>query len=125
MGQETKILLVDDEQDFNATMSSWLTSKGYSVVATTDAENALKIIKESQLDLVLLDLKMPGLDGVELLKKVREFNKDLPVVVSTAFINDAKVKEIRTYGIYGVFYKGDDFSKGLALIESVLRLTKK
>jgi len=125
MQAKTKVLLVDDEQDFTQPMSSWLTAKGYSVRVANDGEGAIKIVKEDTPDIVFLDLKMPVMDGVEVLRRIREFNKTLPVIVITAYIDDPKAKEVNSYGISGVFYKGADFMEGLSLIESVLRISER
>lgn len=122
---EPLVLLVDDEKDYTLAMSYWLKSKGYAVVSTFDGEGALKMIKENPPDIVLLDLNMPVMDGVETLKRIREFNKDLPVIIISAFVQDLRLKEAPAYNISGVFYKGEDFSASLALLEAALRTHKK
>jgi len=125
MDEETKILLVDDEADFTRPMSAWLSSEGYSVTVAEDGGTALNLIRENPPDIVFLDLKMPGMDGAEVLRNIRVFNKNIPIIVITAYVDDPKVKEMGEYDISGVFYKGDDFIEGLSLIKSVLRLKKK
>ena len=65
------------------------------------------------------------MDGVETLKKIREFDKDLPVVMISAFVNDQKFQEARTYGFSGVFYKGKDLEESLLLLESAIRTHRK
>ena len=121
MEEEIKILLVDDEPDFTHPTASWLTSEGYYVMVAPDGESALRIIKENTPDITFLDLKMPGMDGVEVLKRIRAFNKDMPVVLVTAYVEDPKVREISQYGISGVFYKGDDFIELLSLIKTCVK----
>lgn len=123
--EKIRVLLVDDEIDFIQTMRFWLISKGYAVVTATDGESAIKIIKEETADIIFLDLNMPVMDGLETLKKIREFNKDLPVIIISAYIEDKqKMKEINACGISGVFYKGKDFAEGLAILEVALRTHK-
>lgn len=125
MDKETKILLVDDEVDFTQAMAFWLKSKGYSVTTASDGKSAISMIEENSPDIVFLDLNMPVMDGVETLKKIREFNKELPVIIISAYLEEKhKMKEINALGISGIFYKGKKFEEGLALIESVLRTHK-
>lgn len=122
--EKIKVLLVDDEIDFIQTMRFLLISKGYSVMSASDGLSAIKIIKEGPPDIIFLDLNMPVMDGLETLKRIRKFNQDLPVIIISAYTEDKKVKEINAYGISGVFYKGEDFAKGITLLEATLRTHK-
>jgi len=119
------VLVVDDETDFRQLMSFWLKSKGYSVTLAPDGETAIQLLKNEKLDVVFLDLNMPAMDGVHTLKKMREFNKDIPVIVISAYVDRLKLTEVKAYDISGVFYKGEEFEKGLALLESALRMHKR
>ncbi|MBN2120548.1 MAG: response regulator [Candidatus Omnitrophica bacterium] len=125
MPKDIKIILVDDEPDFTRPMTFWFESKGYKVIVASDAESAIKLTKEQSPDIVFLDLNIPGSDGIAILKKIREFNKDIPVIIISAYVDRLKVKEVELYGVSGVFYKGDNFDKGLFLLESVLNKQKK
>ena len=117
MSESAKILLVDDEPDFTRPMSSWLASEGYNVDVAGDGASALLKVREDTPDIIFLDLKMPNMDGVEVLRRIREFNRELPVIIITAYVDDPQIKEISNHGISGVFYKGDDFIEGLSLIQ--------
>ena len=121
MAKEITILLVDDEADFTGPMSYWLNAKGYSVRVVPDGQAAINLIKRQKPDIVFLDFNIPVMDGIATLAKIREFDKELPVVIISAYVDDLKVKEVESYGISGVFYKGDDFEKGLSLLESILK----
>lgn len=125
MEENIKILLVDDEPDFTQPMEFWLKSKGYCVMVVPDGASAIKIIKENAPDIVFLDINMPVMDGAETLRRIREFNPDLPVIIISAYLGDRRTREATSYGISGLFYKGEDFNKGLGLLESVLRTHKK
>jgi len=120
-----KVLVVDDEADFRNLMSFWLVSKGYSIMEAPDGKSAISLIKENAPDIVFMDLRMPVMDGVEAIKNIRRFNKEIPIIIITAYINDQKAKEAMPHGISGVFFKGSDFEEGLSLLESVLRTHKK
>jgi len=123
--KKIRILLVDDEADFTQPMAFWFKSKGYDVDVAQGGESALKIVKKNPPDIILLDLNMPGMDGIEVLKRVREFNKSVPVVIVSAYIDRLMVQEAEPFDVSGVFYKGEDFEEGLSLLESVLRTHKK
>ena len=119
-----KVLVTDDEDDFRLLMSFWLQSKGYQVIAASNGEEAIKLIQSESPDIVFMDLNMPVMDGAETIKKVREFNKDIPIILISAYLDDVKVKDATSHGIAGVFFKGKDFSQGLSLLETVLRKHK-
>ena len=125
MDKKISVLLVDDEADFTTPMAFWLESKGYAVEAAPEGKTAIKMIKKQPPDIIFLDLNMPVMNGPQTLKKIRRFNKELPVIIISAYLDDSSVNDLRPLGISGVFYKGADFQDGLALLESVLRTHKK
>lgn len=119
-----RILVVDDEADFRDLITFWLQSKGYSVSAACDGESAIRTVQEDPPDIVFLDINMPVMDGAQTLKRIREINQELPVIIISAYVEDKRAKEASSLGISGVFYKGKDFKEGLNLLESVLRTHK-
>ena len=125
MENEIKVLLVDDEEDFRKLLAFWLKSRGYSVITASNGEEALKLAREQSPDLIFMDLNMPVMDGADALKRLREFNKEVPVIIISAYVDDRKAKEAMDLGIAGVFYKGKDFQEGLTLLEAALRTHKK
>lgn len=80
-----QILVVDDEISICEILSAYLSKNGYYVFKAYRAEAAVEIIKTNEIDLVLSDIKMPGMSGVELLKWVKEYNNFLPVIITTGF----------------------------------------
>ncbi|MBN1912965.1 MAG: response regulator [Candidatus Omnitrophica bacterium] len=118
------VLLVDDESDFTQPMAFWLNSKGYSVNVAYDGESAVKQAKENPPDIIFLDLNMPVMDGLETIKEIRKFNKDLPVIIISAYVQDQRIRQANDYGISGVFYKGKNFTEGLLLLETALKTHK-
>lgn len=79
------ILVVDDEEDIRLLYEEELADEGYRVITANDGLEALEQIKTQNPDLVTLDLKMPRMDGVEFLRKVRETHRTLPIIISTAY----------------------------------------
>ena len=124
-GRNIKVLVTDDEDDYRQLMSFWLKSKGYSVITASNGESAIKLVKEENPDIIFMDLRMPGMDGVETIGKIRKFDKEVPIIIISAYLEDMKLKEASGYDISGVFYKGKDFEQGMVLIESALRRHKK
>ncbi|MFH0738991.1 MAG: response regulator [Candidatus Omnitrophota bacterium] len=125
MNKKITVLLVDDEADFTQPMSFWLQSKGYAVVVAPDGRKAVEIVKKDRPDIVFMDLSMPGGDGVNAVRDIRAFNKEIPIIIISAYLDDQRIREVGPHGISGVFYKGADFNEGLALLESALRTHKK
>jgi len=119
-----KCLLVDDEEDFRELMQFWLKSKGYTVVSACEGKTAVELAKAENPDVIFMDLNMPIMNGTEAVKNIREFNKDVPIIIISAYVDDRKAKEAMQYGISGIFYKGKDFQEGLSLLEAALRTHK-
>jgi CheY-like chemotaxis protein len=124
MDKVIKALIVDDEADFRQLMTFWLESKGYVVIAAANGQQAIAMVKNENPDIIFLDLNMPVMDGIEALKQIRLFNKTIPIIFISAYVDDKRVNEAMAYGISGVFYKGKDFQEGLSLLEAALRTHK-
>ena len=81
----TRIVIVDDEPDMLENCARILGRVGYQCFTTTEPDKALALLEEERADLLITDLKMPGMDGMALLKRARELDPTLPVIVITAF----------------------------------------
>jgi DNA-binding NtrC family response regulator len=84
MRKKTKILVVDDESIVRESLHDWLDSVGYNVLIAESGEEALPIIKQKKIKIMLTDLFMPGMDGIELMKKAREIDPSISSVIITA-----------------------------------------
>lgn len=93
---KVRVLTVDDDKTIRKLVSMYLKSKGYQVIEASDGLAGLETFKQQPVDLVLLDLRMPGLDGLEVLAEIKKEQPDMPVIVfsGTEKISDA-VKAIR------------------------------
>ncbi|MBP1778359.1 MAG: response regulator receiver protein [candidate division NC10 bacterium] len=80
-----KILVVDDEEAIRLLYKEELTEAGYDVDVAKDGAEALRKLEQTQPDLMTIDLRMPGMDGIELLSRVRAKYRELPIVISTAY----------------------------------------
>jgi two-component system, NtrC family, response regulator len=94
------ILVVDDEPNYLIVLSELLRDEDYEVFTADCGPAALKIARETDLDLVLSDMKMPGMDGIELLARLKEFNRHLPVILVTAYAEVGKAVEAMHLGAF-------------------------
>lgn len=83
MMEETKILVVDDEKEIADLLELYLISDGFQVKKAYDAQEGLRIMKEEKIDLVLLDIMMPNIDGLEMCRRIRETN-NVPIIMVSA-----------------------------------------
>lgn len=79
------ILVVDDEEGLREGLSRLLEDEGYRVLCASTGEQAFEIVRQTHVDLVLTDMKMPGMNGIELLKKVRAIRQEIGVIILTGF----------------------------------------
>lgn len=79
------ILVVDDEEQIRLLLQEELVEEGYKVITADNAKDALKIVEQEALDLVVLDIRMPGMTGVEALPRILGLKENLPVILNTAY----------------------------------------
>lgn len=80
-----KILIIDDEDSIHLLYSEEFEEEGYEVYGALSGEDALDRLNDISPDLVILDINMPGMDGIEVLRKIKEINPNLPVILSSAY----------------------------------------
>ena len=85
MAEKQRILVVDDEESSRIGLSKILTKSGYDVVTAEDGSQAVEQLKKHKCDLVITDMKMPRMDGIELLRKIKEDYADIGVIIVTAY----------------------------------------
>lgn len=79
------VLVADDELSIRKLYQRELGREGYNVIFATNAQEAIKLARESNPDLVILDIRMPGMDGIEAMGRILEDRNDLPVIINTAY----------------------------------------
>ncbi len=104
-----RILVADDEESIRWVLSKALKQRGFSVDLAPDGRHALELIKDNCYDLAILDIKMPGITGLDLLDKVREMNRDLLVVIMTAEASMKNAVEAMKRGAYDYITKPFDY----------------
>ena len=126
MTEALRVLVVDNEPDFLETLSYWLRSKGYEITQAGDGDTAVKLVREGKQDVVFLDIVMPKIDGIETLRRIRTFNKRIPVILVTASIeNENRFAGAKALGISGVFPKQGGLEQLGQVLGVALRMLKK
>ncbi len=119
--ESKQILVVDDEPNLRKVLSAQLGREGYEVLVAGDGAEALELLRDNHIDLVITDLKMPTLDGMSLLRKALELDPDLPVVIMTAHGSvDNAVEALKT-GAFDYVTKPFDQNEVRTIVQKALR----
>jgi DNA-binding NtrC family response regulator len=117
------ILIIDDEKSIRKTLTEILTYEGYSIQEAADGEEGLKRFKEKNYDLVLCDIKMPKLDGIEFLEKAKEINADVPVIIISGHGNIETAVDAVKKGAYDYISKPPDLNRMLITLRNAMDKT--
>jgi two-component system, NtrC family, nitrogen regulation response regulator GlnG len=117
----SRILVADDEESMRWVLSKALRKKGFTVDLARDGDEALRLIRSESYDLAILDIKMPGVSGLDLLDKVRELKSDLLVVIMTAEAGMKNAVEAMKRGAYDYLTKPFDLDVMDAIVEKANR----
>jgi len=116
-----KILIVDDETIMRESLAGWLERDGHAVQTARSGEEALRKCKENHFDILLLDIKMEGMSGLEVLRRVKESDADAAVVMITAYGSIATAIEAMKNGAFDYMLKPFDPNELGVLIEKIIR----
>ena len=117
---DTKILIVDDEEIMRESLAGWLARDGYVVDTAVSGEESLEKLKDTRFDILLVDIKMEGISGLEVLQKVKEDDPDVAVVMITAYGSIATAIESMKKGAYDYLLKPFDPGQLGVLIEKIV-----
>lgn len=120
MDEAIKILLVDDEKDFVDTLAERLEMRDFKVSVAYSGESALEAVNEPT-DIIVLDLRMPNIDGFEVLRRVKQQNAQVQVIILTAHGGDAEEETAYRMGAYSFMHKPFDFEDLIARIRMAYR----
>ena len=105
MNDKVHLLLIDDEKNYLLVLETLLTEAGYAVTALNDPETALAFLEESEVDIVITDMKMPRISGREVLERVKKNWPHIPVLIMTAFGSIESAVEAMRYGAFNYITK--------------------
>lgn len=116
------ILVADDEEEYQTVFSMILSEHGYDVVTCANGEDALRILCSQEINLIMTDLKMPGMSGLELIQRAKEYDRDVEIMVITAFGSIESAVQAMKFGANGYFVKSSDPPE--TLLADVARIAK-
>lgn len=119
-----KILIVDDEIDFLDMMKLRLEANNYTVITAMDGNEALERFKKEKPAAILLDILMPGMDGLDVLKKIRKENDRIPIFIVTAFSNEERFKLANKFNASGFIVKTSDLQQEIKNITSAIAISE-
>jgi DNA-binding NtrC family response regulator len=117
---KTKILIIDDEMIMRESLAGWLKRDGHDVVSAASGEDAMQILKNSRFDILLVDIKMEGMSGLDVLRLVKESDPDVAVVMITAYGSISTAVEAMKKGAYDYFLKPFDPDALGVLIDKII-----
>lgn len=123
MKSKPQILVIDDEKDVCNIFEKSLTQEGYTVFTALDGASGLKIIKEKKPDIVLLDLKMPRMDGIEVLRNIKKIDKNIVVIIITGYGTMDSARMAMRLGAFDYITKPIDLEYVNAVIKDGLKLS--
>lgn len=117
MATNKRILVVDDNTDFCEGMIDFLEMEGFDAIGVHDGFKALEAVKKEVFDMVLMDVRMPGMDGVETFQKLKAVSPETPTILMTAFAVESRIREALRNGVFGAFQKPVDNERLISSIK--------
>jgi DNA-binding NarL/FixJ family response regulator len=119
-----KILIVDDEDAFRVIVKEILIDEEFSAAESPNGLNAIEIFKINSFDAVLLDLRMPGMDGIETLQELKKIDPHIPIIILTAFGDIPTAVEAVKQGAYDFITKPPEFDKLITVIKRAVEMRR-
>jgi two-component system response regulator HydG len=113
------ILVVDDRSEDRQTFADVLTDKAYRVTTAKNGYEAIDLVKQDNFDVIFVDVKMPGIDGLETFKQIHKLKPEIPVIMITAYSVEDLLRDAVDKGAYACFYKPLDIEKIIKIVEEV------
>ena len=124
MLKDCKLLLVDDETAFVETLQKRLTRRGLSVLTASNGPDALKLVEAHEIDVMVCDVKMPGMDGIEVLSQAKKLRPQLEVIMLTGHASVDVALQGMELGAFDYLMKPADFDELLYKIEDAYNKKK-
>jgi two-component system, response regulator, stage 0 sporulation protein F len=117
---DNNLLIVDDQYGIRVLLTEIFNKEGYKTFSAPNGPQALKIIEEDRPGLVLLDMKIPGMDGIEILKRLKDIDSSIQVIMMTAYGELDMIKEAKELGALSHFSKPFDIDEIRKAVRDVL-----
>jgi DNA-binding NtrC family response regulator len=118
MPSKPRILIVDDEERFRKTMCKLLTAEGYESSTAANGQEALDHLEKGSYDIIILDIRMPEMNGVQVLSEIKKIDAALEIIIMTGYASVDTAKEIMTLGAYDYLLKPYDINELLEKIDA-------
>jgi len=119
--EKTLILVVDEQYGDRETLKAVLEARGYRVATAADGDEAIRMVKEKHYDIIFLDVKLPGMDGVETFEQVKQIDPKAAVIMMTGYTEEELMKKAISGSAYTCLYKPFDMEKVISLVEEIAR----
>ncbi|MBA2881996.1 DNA-binding response OmpR family regulator [Desulfosalsimonas propionicica] len=123
MTDSIKVLLVDDEEEFVTTLAERLEMRGFDPSIATSGDQALSMVQDKAFDLIVLDLMMPGIGGLEVMKQIKSANPDMPIILLTGQGSTKEGMEGMNQGAFDFLMKPLDIEELISQIHEALGKT--
>lgn len=117
-----KILIVDDQYGIRLLLSEVFKKEGYQTFIAAEGGEALTIVEDNKIDIAILDMKMPKMNGIEILKCIKETDRSIKVIMMTAYGEIENINEAKKHGILKLFFKPFDIEHLKSTVNEILRV---
>ena len=121
MSEKSRILILDDEKNYLLVLEALLSDAGYDVTPINDPEMAVSYMEEAEVDVVITDMKMPKMSGLDVLQQIKRSSPSIPVLIMTAFGSIESAVEVMKYGAFDYITKPFNPLEVTARVKTVLR----
>ena len=119
MQNRHNILIIDDEQGIRVTLAEILEDDGYNVVVAADGEKGIAAAKKAHFNFAFIDMRMPGINGIEVFKEIKKINPDTIIFFMTAFLDEDTLNEASKLKAQEIFYKPLDVDLILKILRKI------
>ncbi|MFW5958170.1 MAG: response regulator [Desulfosalsimonas sp.] len=120
MNSQTTILLVDDEEEFVTTLAERLEIRSFKAKSATSGKQALEIMEKQSFDVAVLDVKMPGMDGLQLMERIKDRHPGLPVLLLTGYGAASEGENGMSKGAYDYLMKPVDIEELISKVHEAI-----
>jgi DNA-binding NtrC family response regulator len=119
------ILVVDDKFNDRETLKTILADKGYRVATASDGSEAIEMVKSKHYDIIFLDVRLPGMDGMETFERVKEIDPEVTVIMMTGYTEEDLLRRAVNEGAYTCVHKPFNMEKLIGIVEGISTEKKK
>ena len=119
MKKKTNLLIIEDDIAISTTIYMILKEVGYNITTASDGLTGLEILKENSFDIILLDLIMKPINGIETYKEIKKISPGINTIMITGHVDENQINEAKKEGINRIIFKPFDFDKLISIIDEL------